>query len=111
VGVAFWGLAREIKERKGLYGLRRIDPVKKHHQLEEEAAPMLRLLGVGERCVWLDLSSIRALRPVMRRLGLGAREMRVLWFPVFFSFAMVSNQCELFICLDLVKNREASIQR
>jgi hypothetical protein len=83
VGVAFWGLAREIKERKGLYGLRRIDPVKKHHQLEEEAAPMLRLLGVGERCVWLDLSSIRALRPVMRRLGLGAREMRVLWLPVF----------------------------
>jgi hypothetical protein len=110
VGVAFWGLAREIKERKGLYGLRRIDPVKKHHQLEEEAAPMLRLLGVGERCVWLDLSSIRALRPVMRRLGLGAREMRVLWLPVFFSF--VSNQFESFICLDLmVKNREISIQR
>jgi hypothetical protein len=84
VGVAFWCLAREIKGRKGLYGLRRIDPVKKRHQLEEEAARMLRLLGVGERCVRLDLSSIRALHPVMRRLLLGVRETRVLWGSQFF---------------------------
>lgn len=34
-GVAFWGLAREIKGRKGLYGLRRIDPVKEAAEGEE----------------------------------------------------------------------------